>query len=101
MTRRAILGVAAVVLAPFACAKEEGPPTRGEARDFSAVCDKSNDGRRVAVEGYLRFPDSFHQKLSIVLRLYRSADFEGAPMGVQTPLGSQPNHVEYVGQKFN
>ena len=47
------LSLAAVAL--MACS--EGPPTAGEPREFATVCDKANDGHRVAVEGYLRLPD--------------------------------------------
>ncbi|MBV9328780.1 MAG: hypothetical protein JO352_34145 [Chloroflexi bacterium] len=42
-------------MALVACS--EGPPTAGQPVDFSSVCDKANDGHRVAVDGYLRLPD--------------------------------------------
>src|SRR5262249_9087547 len=78
----------------FASCGESGPPTPGEMKDFGAVCDKANDGKRVAVEGYLRFPDSFKGDQSAVLRLYKTADFAGTPIGVQIKIGSQANQME-------
>ena len=35
------------------------PPTTGETKDFASVCDKANEGKRVAVVGFLRFPEKF------------------------------------------
>jgi hypothetical protein len=50
-----IFGLSLAAAALVACSA--GPPTVGESRDFGSVCDKANDGHRVAVEGYLRLPD--------------------------------------------
>ena len=69
-------------------------PTAGEARDFATACDKANDGKRIAVVGYLRFPQSYSGDMSMVLRFYASADFSGKPIGVQTDLGTKANQVE-------
>ncbi len=90
------LGLAAVAL--VACS--EGPPTQGEPRDFNAVCDKANDGHRVAVEGYLRLPDqiqvyksrsgSVDEKI-VVVRLFQSTQFQGTPIGVNIDFGTGPN----------
>ena len=33
------------------CSSE--PPTRGELTTFAAVCNKENEGKRLALEGYL------------------------------------------------
>lgn len=78
----------------------EGPPTVGEHRDFGAVCEKANDGKRVSVEGYLRFPESFTGSLSAVLRLYQGADFTGTPIGVQTRIGTQANQMELPPKQY-
>lgn len=40
-----------IALALTACGAE--PPTAGQLLAFGQVCDKANDGQRVAVEGYL------------------------------------------------
>jgi len=77
-----------------------GPPTAGELRDFDAVCDKANSGKRIAVEGYLRFPDKFTGDQSVVLRLYKEGDFKGTPIGVQTRAGSQANQLELPPSRY-
>jgi len=71
-----------------------GPPTVGEHREFDAVCDKANDGNRIQVEGYLRFPDKIRGEDSGVLRLYKAPDYAGTPIGVQTSIGSGANQME-------
>src|SRR5262249_49190221 len=64
--------LAAVILACLALgACSYGPPTPGELKDFDAVCDKANSGKRIAVVGYLRFPDKITGNQSGVLRLYK------------------------------
>jgi hypothetical protein len=90
------LGLAAVALT--ACSA--GPPTQGEPRDFNTVCDSTNDGHRVAVEGYLRLPDqiqvyksssgSVEEKI-VVVRLFQSTSFQGTPIGVNIDFGTGPN----------
>jgi hypothetical protein len=76
------------------------PPTAGETRDFASVCDKANEGKRVAVVGFLRFPEKFTGTSSVVLRLYGAADYAGAPVGVQTSIGNQANQVELAPKSF-
>jgi len=76
------------------------PPTAGEPKDLASVCDKANEGKRVAVVGYLRFPDKFTGTSSVVLRLYGSGDYTGAPIGVQTPIGQKANHAELAPKSF-
>jgi len=82
-----------------ACGKS-GPPTVGETKPFAQVCDKSNDGKRIAVDGYLRFPSSFTKSSSVVLRFYENGNFKGNPIGVQMNTGTQPNQVEEVQKQF-
>src|SRR5215470_4226666 len=77
-----------------------GQPTPGELKDFASVCDKANEGKRVAVVGFLRFPDKFTGTSSVVLRLYRAGDYAGEPVGVQTPIGNQANHAELAPKEF-
>jgi hypothetical protein len=93
-----LLGLSLAAVALVACS--EGPPTPGEPRDFSSVCDKANDGHRVAVEGYLRLPDqiqvyksssgSVDEKI-VVVRLFESGKFQGTPIGVNIDFGTGPN----------
>lgn len=91
----------ALTLMSTSCSRSQGPPTAGELKEFGAVCDKGNDGKRVAVEGYLRFPESFTGRQSAVLRLYQSADFTGTPIGVQMPIGGQANQMEMPPKKYS
>ena len=77
-----------------------GAPTAGQAKDFATACDKANDGQRIAVTGYLRFPDSFTSSDSVVLRLYEQNDYSGKPVGVQINFGEQPNQVTTVGDNY-
>ena len=87
------------VLILTACGGDTAP-TVGTSTVFSDACAKANDGKRVAVDGYLRFPDSFTDSQSVVLRLYEMSDFTNAPIGVQIPFGSQANQVEKVANNF-
>ena len=98
LARISILGMLAFAL--VACG-DSGPPTVGEAKDFATACVKANEGKRIAIEGYLRFPESFTGDSSVVLRLYESDDYKGQPIGVQTPFGSAANQVEKVQKKFS
>jgi len=75
-------------------------PTTGETKDFASVCDKTNEGKRVAVVGFLRFPEKFTGTSSVVLRLYGGSDYAGAPVGVQTRIGNQANQVELAPKEF-
>ena len=94
MLLRRLLALSLVAFALAACS--ESAPTVGEAKDFAEVCSKANDGRRVAVDGYLHLPQSFTGDESVVLRLYETNDFGGTPIGVQIKLGAQANQVEPV-----
>ncbi len=89
-----------LALMSASCGQKQGPPTTGEVKEFGAVCDKANDGKRVAVEGYLRFPESFTGSFSTVLNLYRGADFAGTPIGVQIRIGQQANQMELPPKKY-
>ncbi len=94
-----LIALMLATLSVAACS--EAPPTAGEPKDFAAVCDKANNGKRVSVDGYLRLPDSFTVDGSMVLRLYKAGDFKGTPTGVQTNIGSQANQVEKVPKLFS
>jgi hypothetical protein len=83
-----------------ACSQPAAAPTVGQVKDFATACDKANNGQRIAVTGYLRFPDSFTASDSVVLRLYEKDDYAGQPIGVQINFGDQPNQVATVGDNF-
>ena len=76
------------------------PPTAGDPRDFASLCDKANEGKRVAVAGYLRFPEKFTGARSVMLRLYEGGDYAGSPVGVQAPIGNQANHAELAPKQY-
>ena len=97
MRLRTMFSIALLIFCA-ACASEA--PTAGETKDFASVCDKANEGKRVAVIGFLRFPDRFTGTSSVVLRLYAGGDYAGEPIGVQTPIGSQANHAELAPKEF-
>jgi hypothetical protein len=93
--------IAFSLLACLLAACSQPAPTIGEAKDFAVVCDKANNGKRVAVEGYLRFPDSFTGDQSVVLRLYETDSFQSKPIGIQTEFGTQTNQVDKVTDQFS
>ncbi len=77
-----------------ACASRSPQP--GALQTFTAACDKPNEGQRIAVEGYLRLPDSFSGTDSVELRLYSDTSFVGQPIGVTMPFGNGPNRAEMI-----
>ena len=99
MLLRLLLTISLVSLTLAACG--EAAPTVGDAKDFAVACDKANDGKRIAVEGYLRLPESFSGDQSVVLRLYAASDFSGQPIGIQIKLGKQANQLEPVPDQYS
>lgn len=97
MFMRLSFSICLLTLALGACTN--GPATVGEPKEFSAVCDKANDGKRVAVDGYLRFPSVIRKDI-LMLRLYKEGDLRGAPLGVSADFGSQANQVEKPPKQF-
>jgi hypothetical protein len=101
MTLRTIFRIGLLALFCAACGSGASePPTTGETKDFASLCDKANEGKRVAAVGYLRFPEKFTGTSSIVLRLYGGSDYAGAPVGVQTHIGNQANQVELAPKEY-
>jgi hypothetical protein len=101
MSLRISLFIILTLIATSSCASTQEAPTAGVLRDFAAVCDKANDGKRLAVEGYLRWPKSFTGTTSAVLRLYPTADASGSPIGVQVRIGKEPNQLELPPKQYN
>ena len=104
-TRLACIGLSAAALVLAACS--EGPPSVGQPRTFDAVCDKGNDGKRVAVEGYLRLPETITVEKNrrtgstteiVVVRLFQSGAYAGTPIGVNFDFGTSPNNMDELPQ---
>jgi len=98
-----IFWLAAATLIVAACSS--GPPTPGDPRAFEAVCDKSDDGKRIAVEGYLRLPETIEVITNrrggdstqlLVVRLFQSQTFNGTPIGVNFDFGSSANTIDQL-----
>ena len=78
-----------LLLGLSACREE--PATRGTLVSFEAVCDKSHEDKRVALEGYLSFPQRFKENEIFIAMRLRPA-LEETPqkvIGVTAKLGSQ------------
>ena len=96
-----IIALSLFALLLAACGSgEKKPATPGELKDFAAVCDKANEGKRVAVVGYLRLPEEVNRKIGPVLRMYPTTQFSGKPVGVSTDIGSQPNQIGFIPKEF-
>lgn len=76
------------------CSQE--PPTVGVDQSFATACDEANEGTRIALQGFLRLPDSFTGDESVVLRLYETDAFDGVPVGVTVPIGTEANQMADV-----
>jgi len=100
MTRRRTFCLGLLIFCAACGGASPEPPTTGETKEFASVCDKANEGKRVAVAGFLRFPEKFTGTSSVVLRLYAGGDYAGAPVGVQTRIGNQANQVELAPKEF-
>lgn len=95
--------LATVLLLLGACS--EGPRTRGVATTFEDVCNKSNEGKRLLLAGYLNFPNHFSVSKGddpTVMMLLRSTPEPGkTDVGVSVMLGTGPNHVAMPPQSFS
>jgi len=100
MTLRGSFCIGLLIFCAACGSSSSEPPTAGEMKDYASLCDKANEGKRVATIGFLRFPDKFTGTSSVVLRLYASGDYTGAPVGVQTKIGSQANQAELAPKEF-
>src|ERR1051325_7464112 len=100
MTLRRILPLVLLIFCAACGGGASEQPTAGETKDFASVCDKANEGKRVAVVGFLRFPEKFTGPSSVVRRLDGGSDYAGAPVGVQTRIGNQANQVELAPKEF-
>lgn len=79
-------------------------PTAGAPKTLANVCDRANDGKRVALDGYLSLPSSFTEGMSsesapIVIRgdVPESGDVTFA----WVPYGSGPNSMDKVPDTYS
>ncbi len=100
MSLRSIFCIGLLVFCAACGGSSSEPPTAGETKDFASLCDKANEGKRIAVVGFLRFPEKFTGTSSVVLRLYARGDYTEASVGVQTRIGNQANQVELAPKEF-
>jgi len=96
------MAVALLSMALIAACDEK--PTVGAPVTLTNVCDRSNDGKRVAVEGYLSLPSSFTEGLTsesapVVIRggIPESGDVTFVWIGY----GSGPNSMEKVPDTYS
>ena len=84
---------------------DRGPRVRGAATTFEDVCGKANEGKRLALEGYLNFPDRFTVSKgddpTVMLLLRPAPELGGSAVGVSIVLGNGPNHVAMPPQSFS
>ena len=74
---------------------ESGPPTRGVPVTFEAVCGKSNEGKRVMLEGFIEYPQSFKvSEETIMMRVRPSLTSWENVVGASARLGNAANNVE-------
>ncbi len=87
------------VLCAAACAPPS--PSPGQLQPFSNACAKSNEGQLIAVDGYLRLPDSLDGGSSVDLRLYPDLTFQSRPIEVVMPVGDGPNHAQRITSPYH
>ena len=88
-----------VALSIIAC--DPSAPRPGPLQDFATACDRPNEGQTIAVEGYLRLPDSLMGSDSVDLLLYPNPEFTGEPVGVTMLFGDGPNRAENITSSYH
>lgn len=87
------------------CGSESSPPTKGELKTLETACDKANEGKRVAVEGYLMLPDQFTGETSVMLRIQSQPDRNQQAVvatGVKIDKeGKAPNSMDNLGTSYS
>jgi hypothetical protein len=96
--------LALALIGAVALAGCDQPPTAGAPKTLANVCDRENDGKRVALDGYLSLPSSYTESASsqsapVVIRgaLAQSGDVTF----VWIPYGSGPNAMEKVPDEYS
>ena len=98
MRATSLLVVVLTVAGLAACVPQAAYP--GALQAFADACDKPNEGLQIAVEGYLRLPDTLDSTDSVVLRLYPDLSFSGTPIGVTMKFGDSPNEARSITSSF-
>ncbi len=93
--------VVMAVVSLWASACTPGTAYPGALQDFSSACAKYNEGEQIAVDGYLRLPDTLTSTSSVELRLYRDVGFHGRPIGVPMLFGNGPNEAHQITTSFH
>ena len=94
-----MLVLVCALLALPACVPATAGP--GTPQAFAFACAKTNEGRQIAVEGYLRLPRSLDSTKSVMLRLYPDPSFKGAPVGVPVLFGDRPNEARKISSAYH
>jgi hypothetical protein len=82
----------------------EGPPTPGELKTLATVCDKANDGKRMAVEGHLSLLDSFSERSSsqsAPLLIRATPQDTADQIFVWMPYGTGPNSMDKLPAQYS
>ncbi len=105
MSIRKLIILISLALLLNACGGSE-PPTKGELKTLETACDKANDGKRIAVEGYLMLPEEFTGDLSVMLRI-NSKPERGEQAIVATGINidkegkKAPNTIDYLSSSYS
>lgn len=90
-----LLPLAALAAAPLlllaSCSSE--PPTTGTDTPFAEACLQGNEGQRIAITGYVTFPDQINPDQGPVMRLRTEPGLEGESIGISTDWGQSPNKI--------
>ncbi len=96
MKKHLYLFILAILFLLAGCNTKSEPPTVGQKVSFDRICDRSNDNKRIAVEGFLTLPEkvSSKDKISVLLEI-RSAKDVNKPgrVGIWTPYGKLANQI--------
>jgi hypothetical protein len=99
MKKHLHLPILAILLPLAGCNTKSEPPTVGQKVSFDRVCDRSNDNKRIAVEGFLTLPEkvSSKDKMSVLLEI-RSVKDVNKPgrVGIWTTYGTAANRVNPI-----
>jgi hypothetical protein len=100
--RKEILLSGICALAVSAGCNSDTPTAQGVLVTFDTVCDTSNEGKRVALEGFLNFPSKFNAKApSIVMRLQGAPTRTSKVIGASFSLNAGSNTIIAPPDKYN
>ena len=94
MPRWPLLVVVSTALCLSACTPQTAGP--GTPQAFTFACARPNEGKRIAVEGYLRLPPSVASSQGVMLLLYPDPSLKGRPIGVMMRFGDKPNEAHKI-----